>query len=156
MDASKKYIDMCRGAEEIQLQRASHYEEGDFHTLRDSYLYTISSFSTYGTKETVSQDEVWLPRLDQLYEIWNTRQDTQEASVNSHPIIFVNNLKDFIQRFIGVVTTLESKSDYLFPMKERMSIEQWTLLLVMKTLYDKRYVIDTKQWIKIEDNEKDY
>jgi hypothetical protein len=108
MDTSKLYGIMCHTAKEIQDMRADYYEGGDFYLIHGVYdverpLYNTASYNENGTKQQRSFNEIWLPRLDQLADMWENWNHAYsfcffaEMEVNSrfHPIKITNN--DYVQ-----------------------------------------------------------
>lgn len=142
MDTSKEYIEMCDAAEEIQaiskpldivyaqrwngknkeISYSSHYGF-------DKYLYDLQVYSLEGEEKKMNErwieKLIWLPRQDQLQEI------TFSSNTPTHPVV-VNEFWYFMNGFI-------------MPKNSRpQSMEQFTLMLLMRKLYTKWW--NGKNW----------
>lgn len=131
MDQSKKYIEMCEKAEEIQKQKP---KKGDFYAwperngekevdvLHEMLMEVLFGDSIYN--ETVA---TWLPRQDQLQEMMN-----QE---------FHQLLDDFWSEFLEWEWFHRPEWS-----KDCNSMEQLWLAFVMKEKYNK--IWNGKEWVK--------
>jgi len=128
MDTSETFIKQCEKAEEIQgAWKHSKRNSGDwYHHRRMGRAYVVSELD----QEDI--DCLWLPRQDQLQEIY--RQYDKTVSIWG----MVSRLKDFIY---GVDDNDFTREAELFT-----SMEQLWLAFVMKEKYQKTW--DGNDWIK--------
>ncbi|MBA7492534.1 hypothetical protein ES702_03084 [subsurface metagenome] len=143
MDTSKKYIEMCEKAEEIQAERIlGRCEFGDLFYLEDGFAHGgkfrfIGSYDGYETDhgydiidKTLIRRSFWLPRQDQLQEMaakMPTWTDTRPINV--------------LCRFWN----WWNSSDWNL-CSDNTTLEQLWLAFVMKEKYNKTW--SGKEWIK--------
>jgi hypothetical protein len=160
MDKSIDYTEMCATAEEIQAlyagadkdqfnngfflignkQTELDIEEiGNFEPGNDRH-HCIHNHSCDFTDEV--EIHVWLPRVDQLFDIWSVMWKHSEVSKDVKPREFVRDL----DLFMGDTNLRISKAGLENPY---ITMERWVLAFVMDRVFTKRWSKETKQWIKL-------
>jgi hypothetical protein len=159
MDASKKYIQLCEKAQEIQ--DLWQYDDGDFYLHRftdentddkckvligkdiNMTLCIVCNVKDSYGDQYVSEynpkgENVWLPRQDQLQSIYaeNTQLDTEGL------LEVITDFRDFCDPFdrLGTmplpVATREAEEEEKY-VKQFTSMEQLWLAVVMKENFQK-------------------
>jgi hypothetical protein len=142
MDTSKKYIKMCKEAEEIQNYRdKSLLQDGDFiflgHDITDEEGISVYSDEMKNWIAKIEVFFVWIPRQDQLQEMisfkpWN-EDDNREPL---HRLFF--EFRKFVQ-WDDEDSWWSFKDDFT-------SFEQLWLAFVMREKYKKEWNMVSEKW----------
>lgn len=130
MDLSVKYIKMCSQAIELQNLKImsygfSHQEGNFFYDRSKKESFSVGDINTSNgtndefTSDYHSEDCIWLPRQDQLQEIFK---------MSTYNLILEFN------RFYGSFCEMYGKDEFIY---REYSMEQLWLMFVMKEKYGK-------------------
>jgi len=140
MDTSEKYIEMCEKAGEIQQLRkkAKDWDKGDWyhHLVCGGNIHVVSM--KLNTWDITVQGSIWLPRQDQLQEIW-----MKHPEEHSDDARFEAKMDAFIYWLWGETF---KHNFYLSQYHNFPSMEQLWLAFVMEEKYNKTW--DGKEWVK--------
>jgi len=142
MDKSKKYIEMCMKAEEIQERKLQD----------DDYVFIIWKQENKTNKEVeiyanfrrnipLSHKIFWLPRQDQLQQMYYEFLQNKYRETTGSDIPIVRLIANTILQFNSFVEKWR-KEHYGFD-----SIEKYSLAFIMKGLYQKTW--NRKDWKKV-------
>lgn len=131
MDLSEKYVKMCREAKEIQ--EMWEPQVGDWIKFYDEIMFLIRKSEIDGYRQV----SIWLPRQDQLLEIWRKHDEILKQMKELTPI-------DMHYTFSSIVDFLEKH----FWSQRYVSFEQTILAFVMYDLYGKIWDEQKEEWIK--------
>lgn len=127
MDTTEKYIKMCEKAIEIQ-SRINTFTAGDFIWKGQKYLY--DAVFVCDKAIFMKEEEIWLPRQDQLQDMLNDSVD------------------DLVSKFIDRMTyrlMYINKLEITYPKLE--SMEQVWLTFIMKEKYHK--IWKDEDWVEV-------
>ena len=169
MDVSKKYVEMCEKATEIQ--ELWQYDDGDFFLHRfternvdprftidigkeiaSSLCCSCNVIDSYGSTRISEYnpkgENVWLPRQDQLQSLLpEGRRDLLNAE---RLLALLNDLRDFCDPFdrLGTmplpVATREAEKDQKY-VEQFVTMEQLWLAFVMEEKFQK--IWNGEEWI---------
>jgi hypothetical protein len=150
MDTSKEYIEMCKGA--VEIQEAWNPKEGDFmlnlSAVGGPYLFTNYKYQPNSNNNRWELEVyerlnhlLWLPRQDQLQEL--------VAPLN-FDITFRHKGKGSKTKniYVGFAIKHTHSPEHEYQILNRMAtMEQLWLAFVMKEKYQKAYLDD--EWVEI-------
>jgi len=151
MDETISYVSMLRVANEI-LNENHFLEDGDFYCvdqdIPDYLTKEVSIFSGAEYSEVWSSEEweaiktaLWLPRLDQLFKMIDSANDS--ISVLENVNRWMNTNMDYL---IVRIDTFETDTEKCIVSSSRFtSMEQLVLAYIMDIKYNKRW--NGEQWI---------
>ncbi len=136
MDTSKEYIEMCRGATEIQELWEEQVGDVCYNNLFNTVVY-VWAFGTNDTlmvtpKDPYNQGHLWVGPPDLT---WLPRQDQLQGMVYSSGVF---GLLDMMANFRRQI---RNRIDFYIP----ESMEQLWLAFVMHEKYNKKW--DGKDWV---------
>lgn len=139
MDKTELYIKMCEKATEIQ-DRKRGFVHGDFLWRGKKYLREVAVCDTV---IHFKDDEIWIPRQDQLQEIYKIKaynKDDPIGDLLGDLVYWIEHESD------GGFGHSEDGYAFYFENSQLKSMEQLWLAFVMKENYNK--VWDGEEWVE--------
>lgn len=125
MDTSKEYITMCKAAHEVQVMRVPmwgfcKFDAGDYFTRNGEEFL----FATIDESQPRTENVIWLPKQDQLQEMFTP---------------FINK----IPFLVDLMKVYDANHSHTFT-----SLEQLWLAILMQRHFNKQWDNEKSVWIK--------
>lgn len=157
MDTSRKYIEMCSKAVEVQeiKKEEQYFLNGDIvYYVNVDIVHVEGSIigsrpdDKFELSNTPAHDyelsrPVWLPKQDQLQEIIKTSVTKKVMPDADNEVLAVDDLR--ILRVFYIYTAKFAN----IPVNTELTLEQMWLMFLMQVVYDKKWDENCKDWLPI-------